>query len=255
MKALAFVLGSFVALSALAAESTQIEFETKFLEVSPEEATALFGSRRLPSILPSAEWERLLSLIDSKAKVDLVSAPKVTTKAGLKATVKIVRVLPFATAYAPPDIETTKTRVSLTPSAFENREVGFTIEMEPEVAPDGRIIARLKPSFVELLGYIDYGEAPRQRSGSPRDALSELLIQPSGDPATDKRTVIGQPIFHTREIATDIVLRPGETILLGGLSRNGVRRLTEAATLQPPSHAEPSIRLLYFLVTMRSIAP
>ena len=107
-----------------------------------------------------------------------MSAPKVTTKSGRKAIVRVAREFPYPTEFNAPEpppptssgttgtatILTPGTFTSLgvvtpsTPTAFETRNLGVTLEVEPIIGPDGYTIdLNLSPEVVEFDGFINYG--------------------------------------------------------------------------------------------------
>src|SRR4029079_9017697 len=78
-----------------------------------------------------------------------------------------------------------------TPTAFETRNTGVTLEVEPVVGADGYTIdLNLVPQVVEFEGFINYG--------SPITSTTTNIL---GIPSTNVITpnVINQPIFSTRK--------------------------------------------------------
>lgn len=236
---------------------TPVEIATKYLEVSPEAALEIFGAwpSPAPSVLPPSETEQLFRRLDQRQDAELLSAPRVTTKAKHKAAVKIVRQVSFPTEFEPPGtVPATATtpliRKPPIPSQFESRDVGLTIEIEPETTPDGRIRAAFRAGMVELLGFINFGASRTRRGPAPADALDEVLV-PADDTGRSTGPVINQPVFRTREIETTVVLPRGYTVVLGGLARTSGQKLIDSLELKPEAaSAPPKRRLFYVFVTM-----
>lgn len=83
-----------------------IEIESKFVEMSmtPEAARAFFQTEQIDAetILSANEAMDLLIRLDRQKGVDIVSAPRVTTKSGQRATIQIVREFAYPTEFDPP---------------------------------------------------------------------------------------------------------------------------------------------------------
>lgn len=199
---------------------TQVEFESIFVEVDPEAAEQIFGtdSEGQQTILQTKEAQDLIQKLSQQKGTDLVSAPKVSTRSGRKAIVQVSREFPYPTEYAPPETNDGKPgpayRIPATPTTFEVRNVGISLEVTPEITRDNRIICELTPSAVDFLGFVNYGaKGPEKASGS-EDPLDVALR-----PVANTADVINQPIFRKREINTTVILRSGQSIVLGGLAR------------------------------------
>ena len=108
---------------------------------------------------------------------------------------------------------------STTPTAFETRNTGVTLEVEPVVGPDGITIdLNLVPQVVEFEGFINYGSPIL----APRTGTLANLI-PSGDRVLTPN-IINQPIFSTRKVTTSVSVWDGQTVVLGGLIREDVQK-------------------------------
>src|SRR4029077_42816 len=103
-----------------------------------------------------------------------------------------------------------------TPTAFETRNTGVTLEVEPVVGPDGITIdLTLVPQVVEFEGFINYG--------SPIRTFSTNLLGVS-TPQIITDNVINQPIFSARKVTTSVSVWDGQTVVLGGLIREDVQK-------------------------------
>jgi len=179
----------------------------------------------------------VIRALNQQAGVDLMSAPRVTTKAGERAVIEIIREFRYPTEFEPPEIPQDfggqnnnggGVNIGLvqqppvfpvtptTPTAFETRNVGVTMEVLPQVGADGYTIdLELIPSVTEFEGFINYG--------SPIQTVS---LNALGIPTTNVLTenVINQPIFSTRKVQTKVSIWDGNTVVLGGLMREDVQR-------------------------------
>jgi len=172
-----------------------------------------------------------------------MSAPKVTTKSGRKAIVKVVRNFPYPTEFNPPEPPPAAAGTSSsstvnppgalisggvvtpsTPTTFENRDIGVTMEVEPIIGPDGYTIdLNLSPEVVEFDGFINYGSPI---FGATFNLLTQQINQTVLTP-----NVINQPIFSTRKVTTSVSIWDGQTVALGGLIREDVQKVQDKVPL------------------------
>ena len=210
-------------------------------------APGIFG---LSGVFTDPQFQLVIRALNQKKGVDLLSAPRVTTKSGQRAVIEIVREFRYPTQFEPPQIPQTFNQnndtfggngllnpltglvsgagttaggntggfpvTPTTPTAFETRNTGVTLEVEPVVGPDGVTIdLNLVPQVVEFEGFINYG--------SPIQSTSTNIL---GQPVTNVITpnVINQPIFSARKVTTSVSVWDGQTVVLGGLMREDVQK-------------------------------
>ncbi|MEP6820762.1 MAG: Amuc_1098 family type IV pilus outer membrane protein [Chthoniobacterales bacterium] len=201
-------------------------------------APGIFG---LSGVFTDPQFQLVVRALNQKKGVDLLSAPRVTTKSGQRALIEIVREFRYPTQFAEPKIpeisgrgtsNSTSTTVALpvvgpsTPSAFETRNTGVTLEVEPVVGPDGVTIdLNLVPQVVEFEGFVNYG--------SPIKTINPALLGVLGFPAAVTGidtsieltpNIINQPIFSSRKVTTSVSVWDGQTVVLGGLMREDVQK-------------------------------
>jgi general secretion pathway protein D len=183
----------------------------------------------LAGVFTNPQFQVVLRALNQSKGVDLVSAPKVTTKSGQRATIEIVREFRYPSEYDLPQVSSSTGLTQFTPvtpttpTAFEMKPTGITLEVEPTVGPDGYTIELvLAPRVIEFDGFINYG--------SPINAniqyyeLGVLLAQRT-IVVTDN--VINQPVFSTREVTTQVSVYDGQTVVLGGLMREDVQKVED----------------------------
>ena len=183
-------------------------------------APAVFG---VAGILTDPTFSMVIRALDQKKGVDLLSAPRVTTKSGQRAVIEVIREFRYPTEFDPPQIPQNFGSLGggtlaggqitggasgafpvtpTTPTAFETRNTGVTLEVEPVIGPDGYTIdLNLVPQVVEFEGFINYG--------SPIKTISPLVAGLGGGinaalgaspSVTLTDNVINQPIFSTRKV-------------------------------------------------------
>jgi general secretion pathway protein D len=193
-------------------------------------------------LLTDPQFQVVIRALNQKKGVDLLSAPRVTTKSGQRAVIEIVREFRYPTQFQPPQIPQTtgggnssgsgmNTTINIqpvtptTPTAFETRNTGVTLEVEPVVGPDGVTIdLNLVPQVVEFEGFINYGSPIL----APKVSLFAGLTQ-ADRVLTDN--VINQPIFSTRKVTTSVNVWDGQTVVLGGLMREDVQKTEDRTPL------------------------
>jgi general secretion pathway protein D len=190
-------------------------------------APGIFG---LAGVFTDPQFQVVIRALNQKKGVDLLSAPKVTTKSGQRAVIEIVREFRYPTTFTPPQVPSItggtggtgtvsiEVVTPTTPQTFETRNTGVTLEVEPVVGPDGVTIdLNLVPQVVEFEGFINYGSAifgvnPNLVSGT---TVPTILLT---------NNVINQPIFSTRKVTTSVSVWDGQTVVLGGLMREDVQK-------------------------------
>jgi type II secretory pathway component GspD/PulD (secretin) len=205
----------------------------------------IFG---IGGLLTDPQFQVVVRALNQKKGVDLLSAPRVTTKSGQRAVIEIVREFRYPTQFQPPQIPQTVGTVRnesatgdvipaiipigntssvpvtpTTPTAFETRNTGVTLEVEPVVGPDGVTIdLNLVPQVVEFEGFINYGSPILSPSSSFLDTVTNLIRTTPQNVITPN--VINQPIFSTRKVTTSVSVWDGQTVVLGGLMREDVQK-------------------------------
>lgn len=162
--------------------------------------------------------KKLIGMIQKK-QAELIDWPTVTTISGNRAVVENVHEVKYAIEFegpftvdepvnpqaekvATPTAPDTPAKgakkgpevMGGVPTTFETRNVGVTLEIEPNISEDGKTVsAQLAPQHVELVGY--------------RKEKMEFNDRPA--------VVVEQPVFQTRKVSTNVVFRSGEPQMLG----------------------------------------
>jgi general secretion pathway protein D len=213
---------------------------------APSPATAAIAG-----IFSDPTFQVIIHAIDQKKGIDLLSAPRVTTKSGQRAVVEVIREFRYPTEFQPPQIPQTfgntggNQAVSIlpngtinplasqdqgsfpvtptTPTAFETRNTGVTLEVEPVIGPDNYTIdLNLVPQVVEFEGFVNYGSPIQTTSTNGLGQTTTNIITPN---------VINQPIFSTRKVTTSVSVFDGQTVVLGGLMSEDVQKVEDKIPL------------------------
>jgi general secretion pathway protein D len=158
---------------------------------------------------------------------DLLSAPKVTVLSGSPASITVAQELRYPQSYGEIQSEvgtgggTTTgsggaagvTITAGTPTNFTTRNVGVELTVTPTVEEDEYSISlELNPRVTEFEGFVEYGGQSVAISGRT------TVTVPSG---------FYQPIFSSREIKTRVTVWDGATLVMGGLTREEVKRVND----------------------------
>jgi general secretion pathway protein D len=174
------------------------------------------GVLALAGVFTNPQFQVVLRALNQKKGIDVLSAPKVTTKSGSQATVEIVREFRYPEEYDPPQVPQqtggggAQVVTPATPTTFTMKPVGVRLEVEPTVGSDNYTIdLRLLPEVTEFEGFINYGSPIANR----------------GVVVTEN--VINYPVFSERKVETTVSIYDGQTVALGGLIREDVQKVTD----------------------------
>ncbi len=170
------------------------------------------GILGVSSILTNPELTMVLHAIEQKGGIDLLSAPRVTTRSGVNAQIMVVREISYPTDF---DAQVTTidgglgldlVTVVVVPMGFETRETGVILNVTPTVGPDGYTIdLAMAPEVSELVDWIQYG-----------------VMTPEGAGYN-----IPKPVFSSRNVTTSIVIWDGQTVVMGGLMREEITTIDD----------------------------
>ncbi len=198
---------------------------------NPSVAPGILG---ITGLFSDGQVQMIMRGLAQKKGSDLMTAPSVTARSGQKATIEVIREFIYPTEYEPPEIPqsiggssstnnnngNTSVPASIpvtpaTPTAWETRNTGITLEIEPTIGENDFVIdIRFLPQIVEFEGFVNYG--------SPILAPS---IDADGNPVTLVLTEnrIEMPVFSKRSVDTSLTIYDGYTVAVGGLMREDVQ--------------------------------
>jgi general secretion pathway protein D len=163
----------------------------------------------------------VIRALSQKNGSDLLSSPKVTVLSGSPANIVVAQEMRYPQSYGE-----VKSTVSVgntggaaiavtagTPQEFTMRHVGVELKVTPTVEEDDySITLDMSPKVTEFEGFIEYGGT------SVALAAATTVTVPSG---------FYQPIFSTREVTTKVTVWDGATLVMGGLTREEVRKTSD----------------------------
>lgn len=196
----------------------QVRTQIEYIEMSLEQMTTLMedeDATKNDTILR----QRIAELI-KKEKAEIIETQMVITRSGEKSTAESIREFIYPTEYEPPELPTTvkisgeaKDIISKkdlatppTPTAFETRNLGATLEVEPTIGDDNQYIdLRLAPEIVY--------HTENTKWATWKDKHGEADIQ--------------MPIFYTLRVNTAASLANKKPCLLAALSPKDDKGVTD----------------------------
>ena len=181
----------------------------------PQEVAATLMPDLLDERKIEGAYAKIQELVAQK-KVELIGWPTILTKSGQRAVFESIDEIRYASEYKPPQVaaqtitpdaqDKDKPAIKIepkidmsafdaVPSAFETRNAGVTLEVEPIISDDGKFIdLNLVPQHVELTG------------------TNKITIE---KPSTGSKIIVEQPQFYTAKTTTSLTLRNGQRVFLG----------------------------------------
>lgn len=207
------------------------------------DATPAPGIFSIAGVFSEPQFQLVIRALNQKKGVDLMSAPKVTTKSGAEATVRIINEFIYPRQYQPPQVpQSTQTQIqgngninpasqpppTITPAFptdFTKQDLGVILKATPTIGPDGYTIdLALNPKVTDFDGFINYGSEINSvgyRPSTTFPGVNEPYAQ------TLTTNTINQPVFSVREVDTFVTVWDGQTVALGGLIREDVQKVQD----------------------------
>ncbi len=155
----------------------------------------------------------VLHMLSQRSNTDLLSAPKVVTKAGQEAVIKVITEYIYPTQFTVTGLQnntggntttTTTTGAVVEPGGFQTREVGVILQVVPEVSAEGQMInLTMNPQVVSEPIWKNYG--------------SRIPVPNSGTPPQYIELPMEQPFFKVRSVSTSVSIYNGATVVMGGM--------------------------------------
>ena len=185
----------------------------------------------LSGIIGNATLQVLMRGFEQDKGVDLMAQPSVTTRSGQAASIKIVEEFIYPTEYEPPELPTEVSSsdssggfpvTPATPTAFETRDLGITLEVLPVADANRRYVdLTLNPVITDFDGFVNYG--------SPINANSTGLLGSVAQTLTENAILM--PVFSVSKVNTNVVVADGSTIVIGGLLKDMIENVQDKTPL------------------------
>jgi len=133
--------------------------------------------------LDFSEFKAVLEFIKQRANTDIVSNPRIATLNNSEALINVGQTLNL------PKYERNSTTGKMEITGYEAKDLGIILRVTPHINQKGEIVIDLSPQISDLLRY---------------DTL-------------DRASGIVAPVYSTRIAKTQVMIKNGETIFIGGL--------------------------------------
>ncbi|MCF6176161.1 MAG: hypothetical protein L3J71_10380 [Victivallaceae bacterium] len=190
------------------------------LKIFPNFGKSLFGENN------DVNLSLTVNAVDQNTRSESLSAPKVITTSGSRATIRMVRSEYFPTSWEAPEIETSNNTNIIrhaTPEFDEATNIGVIFDVEPTVGPDNYTITlHIVPQVIDFLQWTFYNyffETSTTQSFA-------IPIFPFSRTVTTSSTVRGEikmPEITHRDLDIRVKVYDGETIVIGGMIDNRSR--------------------------------
>ncbi len=178
----------------------------------------------ITGIIGEFDVNAIVRALSQKSGTELLSAPKLTVLSGNPATITVAQELRYPQSYG--QIQSQVGTGSLsgggsagvsitsgTPQEFTTRNVGVELKVTPTVEEDDYSVSLdLNPKVTEFEGFVEYGGPSIAISGG-----TTVTVPPG----------FYQPIFAVREVTTKVTLWDGATLVMGGLTREDVKKVND----------------------------
>jgi type IV pilus assembly protein PilQ len=133
--------------------------------------------------LDFSEFKAVLEFIKSRANTDVVSNPRIATVNNREALINVGNTLNL------PTYERNSTTGKMEITGYEAKDLGIILKVTPHINQKDEIVVDLAPEISDLLRY------------DTLDAASGVVA----------------PVFSTRQAKTQVMIKDGDTIFIGGL--------------------------------------
>ncbi|WP_319204119.1 hypothetical protein [uncultured Ilyobacter sp.] len=131
-------------------------------------------------LLGSDQFSAVYRNVVEDSSTEILAKPVITTLNGKKATIELTEEVPYK------ELEYVSDSGDATSTSYEFKDVGITLEVTPAITDDGMIKIEVTPEISEVTGYTDDGV----------------------------------PYVSSRKVETNVIVRNGQTLAIGGLIKD-----------------------------------
>lgn len=154
-------------------------------------------------------FQAVLQILKSRTDTKIISNPRITTLDNKEAKIVV------ATTFSIPTYERNDTTGNFEITGYEEKELGITLSVTPQVNPEGFIVIKLEPEVSAFIAFDTF-------------ATSGGTIQ--------------APRYSVRKASTQVMIRNGDTIAIGGLIKETI---TDAVVKIPVLGDIPILGLIF----------
>ena len=167
----------------------------------------LMGGTPASMMFGNGDIDVKITAMEQEGTADVLSAPKVTTKSGNEAIIRVAETHRYPQDY---DVETgQRTAPVVKPQDWEDFDLGVSLRVTPVVDSESNTIdLDLQPEIVKFIGFDEYIVGYN----------SQQFIGPGGGQTVDDPTLRAlMPFFERRFVQTQVTIADGSTVVMGGL--------------------------------------
>ena len=191
--------------------------------VASDSSTRAPGILGITAVTNGMVIQMMMRGLNQNTGADVMVKPSTISRSGERSKIEIIREFIYPTEYEPPEVGQVNNNnggggggggggnvTPATPTAFETRNVGVTLEVEPTVGPDRKFIElSLKPEMVEFEGFVNYGTPILSPTVDALGNATSITITPNR---------ILMPVFKTVRLQNStLTIQDGATVVLGGV--------------------------------------
>jgi type II secretory pathway component GspD/PulD (secretin) len=161
------------------------------------------GPKSMPAsaVLTNSQLELVVRFLNTDTDTELIATPRVVTANNREAVIKIVTEEPI------PNFQFNARTAAFEISGFNYKEIGNILKVTPSVNKAGYITLDVEPQVSNVAGIRAFGGSGAASAG---DSGGTVTAGGSGLQANI-------PVVSTRTLATRVLLKSGDTLMIGGL--------------------------------------
>lgn len=182
------------------------------------------GIFSVAGVFTDPQYQMVLRALSQLKGADFLADSYVTVRPGTVAKMEQTREFIYPTEYDPPEIPNSFGVYQIgntviigdtppefpatpaTPTAFETRKLGKSIEVEPTLASDNKTVSlNVLMDFTDFSGFINYGTP-----------ITNSNFMVNGQPSVVTPNEILMPVFDAVKETTNVVVWDGQTVAIGG---------------------------------------
>ena len=169
---------------------------------------ATMGGAPASMLFSNGDIDLQITAMEQEGSADVLSAPKVTTKSGSEAVIRVAETHRYPQDY---DVETgQRTAPVVKPQDWEDFDLGVSLKVTPVVDTDSNTIdLDLQPEIMKFKGLDDYTVGYNAYDGG-----GNFSSAPGG---TGEALLAQMPIFERRSVQTQVTVADGSTVVMGGM--------------------------------------
>ena len=169
---------------------------------------ASMGGSPASMLFSNGDIDLQITAMEQEGTADVLSAPKVTTKSGSEAVIRVAETHRYPQDY---DVETgQRTAPVVKPQDWEDFDLGVSLKVTPVVDTDSNTIdLDLQPEIMKHKGWDYYNVGYNAFDGGGNNNTA-----PGG---TGEALVSKMPFFERRSVQTQVTVADGSTVVMGGM--------------------------------------